>query len=103
MTENDTNPLGIAPFLNYRFGTSGFYLGTADMVALYDWDQQSFYLPIGARFGKVWVMEKGSINAYVEYRTSLIYKDWPGPAVKNSFRVNFTYTVPVGGKKKPGE
>lgn len=94
------NPLGIAPFVNYRFGSSGFYLGTPDMVALYDWNTKGFYLPIGARFGKVWVLEKGSINAYVEYRTSAIYKNWQGPAVKNSFRVNFTYTMPIGGSKK---
>ena len=96
----NANPLGISPFLNYRFGDSGFYLGTADLVATYDWSTESFYLPFGLRFGKVWVMEKGSINAYVEYRTSAIYKDWEGPAVKNSYRVNFTYTIPVGGGNK---
>jgi hypothetical protein len=97
---SNVNPLGIAPFVNYRFGSSGFYLGTPDMVALYDWNTKGFYLPIGARFGKVWVLEKGSINAYLEYRTSAIYKSWEGPAVKNSFRVNFTYTMPFGGGKK---
>ncbi len=97
---SNVNPLGIAPFVNYRFGSSGFYLGTPDMVALYDWNTKGFYLPIGARFGKVWVLEKGSINAYLEYSTSAIYKSWQGPAVKNSFRVNFTYTMPMGGGKK---
>jgi hypothetical protein len=93
----DANPLGIAPFLNYRFGDSGYYVGNGDMVALYDWNTSAFYLPLGLRFGKVWVLEKGSINAYVEYQTSAIYKNWSGPAVKNSFRLNFTYTMPVGG------
>ena len=97
--DSNANPLGISPFLNYRFGSSGFYLGTADIVATYDWNTKGFYLPLGLRFGKVWVLEKGSINAYVEYRTSAIYKSWQGPAVKNSFRVNFTYTMPVGGGK----
>jgi len=97
---SNANPLGISPFLNYRFGSSGFYLGTADIVATYDWNTKGFYLPLGLRFGKVWVLEKGSINAYVEYRTSAIYKKWEGPAVKNSYRVNFTYTMPVGGGKK---
>ena len=96
---SDANPLGIAPFLNYRFGDSGFYLGTADMVALYDWNTNGFYLPVGARFGKVWVMPKGSWNAYVEYKTSAVYKDWEGSAVQNSFRVNLTYTMPLGKKK----
>lgn len=94
--QSDANPLGIAPFLNYRFGDTGMYLGTADMVALYDWNTKGFYLPVGARFGKVWVQPKGSWNAYVEYRTSAIYDEWEGSAVKNSFRVNLTYTMPVG-------
>jgi hypothetical protein len=97
---SNANPLGIAPFLAYRFGKSGFYLQTADLVALYDWNTKGFYLPIGARFGKVWVLEKGSINLYGEYSTSAIYKSWQGPAVKNAFRINLTYTMPVGGGKK---
>ncbi len=93
---SDTNPLGIAPFLAYRFGTTGLYLQTADMVALYDWNTKGFYLPVGARFGKVWVMEKASWNVYAEYKTSAIYKSWEGPAVKNSYRLNVSYTMPIG-------
>jgi len=97
--ESDVNPLGIAPFVNYRFGTSGIYLQTADIVALYDWKSGGFYLPIGLRFGKVWVWEKSSLNVYGEYRTSAVYKNWNGSAVKNSYRVNISYTIPVGSKK----
>jgi len=92
---SDTNPLGIAPFLNYRLG-KGWYVGNGDMVALWDWDTSSFYLPIGVRVGNVLVQEKGSWNFYAEYQTSLIYKDWPGVAVENSYRLNVTYTMPVG-------
>jgi hypothetical protein len=95
--ESDTNPLGIAPFVNYRFGSTGLYLQTADIVALYDWNSGGFYAPIGARFGKVWVWEKASLNVYAEYRTSMIYKNWKGSAVKNSYRLNVSYTIPVGG------
>ncbi|GGZ71452.1 hypothetical protein [Algibacter mikhailovii] len=95
-----TNPLGIAPFLNYRIGDSGLYAGNGDMVAQYDWSSKSFYLPIGLRFGKVWVLDKGSINAYAEYQTSAIYNSWEGPAVQNSFRLNFTYTMPFSSGKK---
>ena len=93
---SDINPLGIAPFLAYRFGTSGIYLQTADMVALYDWNTKGFYLPIGARFGKVWVLEKSSWNVYAEYKTSAVYKSWEGSAVKNSYRFNVSYTMPIG-------
>jgi len=96
--QSDANPLGIAPFLAYRFGTTGIYLQTADMVALYDWNTKGFYLPLGLRFGKVWVLEKASWNAYAEYKTSAIYESWEGPAVKNSFRLNLSYTMPVGSK-----
>ncbi len=96
--ESDINPLGIAPFLAYRFGSTGIYLQTADIVALYDWNTKKFYLPFGARFGKVWVFDKGSPNVYGEYRTSVIYKSWEGSAVKNSYRFNISYTIPVGKK-----
>ena len=94
---SDANPLGIAPFVNYRFGSTGLYVQTADIVALYDWDSGKFYLPFGGRFGKVWVWEKSSLNVYGEYRTSMIYKNWNGSAVKNSYRLNVSYTIPIGG------
>ncbi len=93
---SDANPLGIAPFLNYRLG-KGWYVGNGDMVALYDWDSSKFYMPVALRVGKVFINEKSSWNIYGEYRTSLFYKDWQGSAVKNSYRFNVTYTLPVGG------
>ncbi|MCD4735643.1 MAG: hypothetical protein K8R53_06335 [Bacteroidales bacterium] len=96
--QTDTNPLGIAPFVNYRFGKTGLYVQTADIVALYDWNTGGFYLPVGLRFGKVWVWETSSLNVYAEYRTSAVYKDWDGSAVKNSYRLNVSYTIPVGKK-----
>ena len=92
---SDTNPLGIAPFVNYQLG-GGWYLGNGDMVAQYDWDSNKLYLPIGIRFGNVNVKPNGSWNIYLEYQTSLIYDDWPGPAVENSYRFNVSYTWPVG-------
>lgn len=92
---SDTNPLGIAPFVNYRID-KGWYVQTADIVALYSWDKNQVYVPMGVRLGKVWVGEKGSLNLYGEYRTSMIYKNWDGAAVKNSYRINLSYTMPIG-------
>ena len=92
---SDTNPLGLAPILNYQLG-GGWYIGNGDMVAQYDWDSNKFYLPIGVRVGKVAVKPNGSWNVYFEYQTSLIYDDWPGAAIENSYRFNVTYTWPVG-------
>jgi hypothetical protein len=90
---SNTNPLGIAPFLNYQLG-SGWYVGNGDMIIRYDWDSKEVYMPIGVRFGKVIVGPKSSWNIYAEYQTSLIYDNYPGPAVEDSFRFNVTYTMP---------
>ena len=92
-SESDTQPLGIAPFLNYQLG-NGWYIGNGDMVARYDWDSKKVYMPIGVRFGKVIVQANRSFNIYAEYQTALIYDDYPGPAVEDSFRINFTLTTP---------
>jgi hypothetical protein len=94
--DDNTNPLGIAPFLNFQLG-GGWYVGNGDMVIQYDWDSNEVYMPIGVRIGKVIPSKKsGSWNAYFEWQTSLIYNDWPGAAKDNSIRFNLTKTLPVG-------
>ena len=90
---SDTNPLGIAPFLNYRLG-NGWYIGNGDMVIQYDWDSKKWKVPLGVRIGKVQVKEKGTWNYYFEYQTTVVYNSWPGSAVENSYRINVTYTIP---------
>ena len=92
-SSSNTNPLGVAPFLNYQLG-GGWYVGNGDMIVRYDWDSKEVYMPIGVRFGKVIVGPKSSWNIYGEYQTSLVYDDYPGPAVADSFRINVTYTMP---------
>jgi hypothetical protein len=93
--ESDTNPLGIAPFLNFRLD-NGWYLGNGDMVLRYDWNSGEFYMPIGLRAGKVLVKPTSSWNFYVEYQTTLIKSNWNGAAVQDSWRFNVSYTMPVG-------
>ena len=91
---SETNPLGIAPIINYQLG-GGWYVGNGDMVANYDWNSKKWYLPIGVRLGKVFVKDHGTWNFYGEYQTSLLYNSWPGSAVDSSIRVNVTYTIPM--------
>lgn len=90
---SDTNPLGVAPIVNYLLG-QGWYVSNGDMVIQYDWDSKKWKMPIGIRVGRVLVKEKGSWNYYFEYQTSAVYDSWPGSAVKNSYRFNVTYTMP---------
>jgi len=92
---SDTNPLGIAPIINYQLG-GGWYLGNGDMVMNYDWNSSKLYMPIGLRVGKVLPGGKGSWNLYIEYQTSLIYDDYPGAAKDSSWRFNITRTLPAG-------
>ena len=56
------------------------------------------WFSFGARFGNVWAWETSSLNVYGEYKTSAIYKSWEGPAARNSYRLNVSYTIPVGKK-----
>ena len=58
-TSSDSNPRGIAPFLDYPL-VACFYVGNGDMVARYDWDTKQVYLPNGIRIGKIFVKKKGS-------------------------------------------
>lgn len=92
---SDTNPLGLAPFLNYQLG-GGWYVGNGDMTIQYSWDAKKWYVPIGVRVGKVNVKPHGSWNFYAEYQTSLVYDDWPGAAVENSYRLNVSYSWAIG-------
>ncbi len=92
---SDANPLGIAPFLNYRLG-GGWYIGNGDMIISWNWDRSELYVPIACRVGKVLVGETSSWNIYGEYKTSLYKSNWSGTAVKDSIRVNVTYSIPVG-------
>jgi hypothetical protein len=89
------SPIGINPFITFQLG-GGFYVHNGEMVAQYDWNRKEFYLPIGVRFGKVFVQPAGSWNVYGEYVTSVIYGDWSRSAIKNSYRINLSYTIPVG-------
>ncbi len=91
---SDTNPLGIAPIINYRLG-GGWYVSNGDQIIQYDWDSKKFKIPLGLRVGKVLIKEKGTWNYYFEYQTSAVYDSWPGSAVENSYRFNVTYTIPA--------
>jgi len=94
--ETGANPLIINPFINYQLGR-GWYLGTNDLVAQYSWEFGGWKLPVGARLGYVLVQPASSWNFYVEYATDFATDDWPGAAAKSKFRVNVSYSMPVGG------
>jgi len=87
-------PIGINPFLSFTLG-DGFYVSNGEMVLLYNWQLNEFYFPFAVRLGKIIIKEKGSWNIYIEYKTSLAYQNWSGSAIKNGYRVNVSYTIPI--------
>jgi hypothetical protein len=88
-------PITIQPVFNYSLPKST-YINIGETALSYDWQSSSWLVPIGVRFGKLWIKEGGStLNLYGEYRTTVIYDDWPGSAIKNAFRINISYAMPM--------
>lgn len=96
MRETGANPLVINPFVTVQLG-KGWYLSTNDMAMQYSWEFKGWMFPVGLRFGYVLVQPKNSWNFYGEYATEFATDDWPGAAAKNKFRLNVSYSIPVGG------
>ena len=93
--EVGAHPLIINPFINFQLG-KGWYVGTNDLQAQYSWEFGGWKFPIGGRLGYVLVQPSNSWNFYVEYATDLATDDWPGAAAESKFRVNVSYSMPVG-------
>jgi hypothetical protein len=93
--ETVASPLTIQPVFNYALPGS-WYINIGETAFRRDWDTGSWIIPIGIRLGKLFIGDKDTWNVYGEYRRTVVYKDWPGAASKNSFRLNVSYTIPVG-------
>jgi hypothetical protein len=85
----------INPFANLQLG-KGFYLGTNDLQAQYNWDSKGVSLPVGLRFGYLLVRPNNTWNFYAEYSTVLKNDNWLAPAGKDRIRFNVSFTIPVG-------
>ena len=85
----------INPFANLVLG-KGFYIGTNDLQAQYNWDTNGLLVPIGARFGYLLISPKNTWNFYVEYSTTVRNDNWTAPAAQDRIRLNVSYQIPVG-------
>jgi len=89
------SPISIQPVLNYAL-PKGYYLNIGETAFSYNWQEDAWLIPLGFRFGKLFVGKKSTWNVYAEYRRSVVYEDWPGAALGHAVRVNVSYTIPVG-------
>ena len=87
-------PLGINAAFVYQLG-KGFYIGNGDFVISYNWHNKSWFVPFGVRVGKAFISPEATWNAYIEYRTWAMDKDWVGPVADHNLRINVQYQIPV--------
>jgi hypothetical protein len=87
-------PITIQPVFNYAL-PKGYYLNIGETALSYDWQADAWLVPVGIRFGKLFIKPESTWNLYMEYKTTVVYKDWPGSAIENSIRLNVSYTIPV--------
>jgi hypothetical protein len=86
------SPFALQPIAVYQL-TDGWYLSNGESAIAYNWQKNEWLVPLGIRLGKTIKDRKGGIwNMYGEYRTNVVYKDWPGSAAKNIIRISASYT-----------
>ncbi len=86
------SPLAVQPIVVYQLN-NGWYISNGESPIAYNWQKNEFLVPMGFRVGKTIKDRKGGTwNAYAEYRTNIIYKDWPGAAASNIIRISASYT-----------
>jgi hypothetical protein len=86
------SPFALQPIAVYQL-TDGWYLSNGESAIAYNWQKNEWLVPLGIRLGKTIKDRKGGTwNMYGEYRTNVVYKDWPGAAAKNIFRISASYT-----------
>ena len=91
---NDTeaSPLALQPIVVYQLN-KGWYISNGESPIAYNWKAKEFLIPMGFRLGKTMKDGKGGIwNAYAEYRTNVVYEDWPGAAASDIIRISASYT-----------
>ena len=85
----------IQPVFNYSL-KNGYYVNIGETAFSYNWDANAWLIPLGFRFGKVFITDQGSTwNLYGEIRKSVIYEDWPVSVMDTAFRVNLSYAFPM--------
>jgi len=84
--------LALQPIVVYQLN-DGWYLSNGESPIAYHWQEKEWLVPLGIRLGKTIKDRRGGTwNAYAEYRTNVVYKDWPGAAASDIIRISASYT-----------
>jgi len=84
--------LALQPIVVYQL-KDGWYISNGESPIAYHWQEKEFLVPMGFRLGKTFPDKRGGTwNLYGEYRTNVVYKDWPGSAASDIIRISGSYT-----------
>ena len=84
--------LAVQPIVVYQL-KDGWYISNGESPIAYHWQKNEFLVPMGFRLGKTFGDKRGGTwNLYGEYRTNVVYKDWPGSAASDIIRISGSYT-----------
>ena len=85
-------PLALQPIAVYQL-KNRWYISNGESPIAYNWQNKEWLVPLGFRLGRTIKDRKGGIwNAYAEYRTNIVYKDWQGAAAEDIIRISASYT-----------
>jgi hypothetical protein len=88
-------PITIQPVFNYSL-KNGYYVNIGETAFSYNWDASAWMIPLGFRFGRVFITERATTwNLYGEIRKPIIYSDWPGSVMDWAVRINLSYAFPM--------
>ena len=86
------SPFALQPIVVYQLN-DGWYISNGESPIAYNWQKNEWLVPLGFRLSKTIKDRRGGIwNAYAEYRTNVVYKDWPGAAASDIVRISASYT-----------
>ena len=84
--------LAIQPLAVYTL-KDGWYISNGESPMAYHWQENEWLIPLGFRLGKTFGDKRGGTwNMYGEYRTNIVWKDWPGSAASDIIRISASYT-----------
>ena len=96
-TNPDNNNTYAAPFALQPIAVlqlkNRWYISNGESPIAYNWQNKEWLVPLGFRLGRTIKDRRGGIwNAYAEYRTNVVYKDWQGAAASDIIRISASYT-----------
>lgn len=86
------SPFALQPIVVLQL-KNNWYISNGESAIAYHWQKKEWIVPMGFRLGRTFKDKSGGTwNAYAEYRTNIVYKDWPGSAASDIIRISASYT-----------